>query len=682
MSAAEPVAFKYRAFLSYSHRDTASAKWLHARLEGHRIDKDLIGRATPAGPVPKTLRPVFRDREDFSAGHSLTEQTLAALEASRFLVVLCSPEAARSEYVNEEIRRFKALGRADRVIPVIIAGEPGDPEHECFPPALRFKLAPDGSLTDVREEPIAADARPQGDGREAAARKVVAGLLGVGLDEIVRRAERARKRRNRFWAALAGLFLLLAVAATGGLVWARYELARNEALLDRTLQRATGLVDRAVAMSEQFGVPRGVSLGVLQDAESLFRDMADLGRETPQLRYRKAVMLIAFARNYAVLGQSEMQRTRAAEAHRLMQGLAAEDPGNRDWQRDLALTHDGLGDVLVTQGAFAEALENYRATLIILRRLVEDEPSNGHRQRDLTVVYEKIGGVLLAHGAVEQALALFRESLRIREQLAAVNPDNALWQRDLSVSHEKIGDILLAQAKPDDALASYRASLAAAESLTARDPANAQFQRDLSVVQEKLADVLADQGAKDEALKYYQSSLAIRMRLAAADPANAGWQRDLAIAYSKIGDVSALRGERDEALRNYQANFAIIEKLARGDPKNAGLQRDLMVSHNRIGDMRWAKGERAEALSSYRAALVIGERLVAADPANVQFVWDLMTTHARLASRGDEPARRFTLIVAALKALQAENKLNPDQVKWLSEVELRLAKLQDPQAPK
>ncbi len=80
-------------------------------LESYRIDKDLVGRETPRGPVPKTLRPIFRDREDFSAGHSLTSQTLAVLEASQFLIVLCSPNSARSHYVNEEIRRFKALGR-------------------------------------------------------------------------------------------------------------------------------------------------------------------------------------------------------------------------------------------------------------------------------------------------------------------------------------------------------------------------------------------------------------------------------------------------------------------------------------------------------------------------------------------------------------------------------------------
>src|SRR5215467_649728 len=59
------------AFLSYAHADTAWAKWLHAALEGFRIDKDLVGGDTPLGPAPKTLRPIFRDREDFSGGHAL-----------------------------------------------------------------------------------------------------------------------------------------------------------------------------------------------------------------------------------------------------------------------------------------------------------------------------------------------------------------------------------------------------------------------------------------------------------------------------------------------------------------------------------------------------------------------------------------------------------------------------------
>lgn len=128
---------RYRAFLSYSHADTREAKRLHRALEHFQIDKDLVGVETPVGPVPKTLRPVFRDREDFAAGGSLGEQTEAALASSPFLIVICSPAAA-SHYVNEEVRKFKALGRGDRIIPVIVDGAPGDPERECFPPALRF----------------------------------------------------------------------------------------------------------------------------------------------------------------------------------------------------------------------------------------------------------------------------------------------------------------------------------------------------------------------------------------------------------------------------------------------------------------------------------------------------------------------------------------------------------------
>jgi hypothetical protein len=244
---AETVPFKYRAFLSYSHRDKAWARWLHRALEGYRIEKDLVGRQTTAGPVPKTLRPIFRDREDFSAGHSLTEQTISALEASQFLIVICSTSASKSQYVNEEIRSFKMLGRPSGVIPIIVDG--AAPEHESYPPALRLK--PGYGEPGNFEEPIAADARPQGDGKEIAAQKVIAALLGLRLDEIVRRAERARKRRNRFWAAIAGIFLLLTVAASGSAAYAWQQLKINEAFLSalRGPRRARNGSDQLYSMT-------------------------------------------------------------------------------------------------------------------------------------------------------------------------------------------------------------------------------------------------------------------------------------------------------------------------------------------------------------------------------------------------------------------------------------------------
>ena len=130
---AETVAYRYRAFISYSHADTAWAKWLHRGLEAFRIDRDLVGRETATGSIPKSLRPIFRDRDDFTAGHTLSDQTLAALDASHALIVICSPASAKSHYVTEEIRLFKSRHPERPVIPLIVDGKPGRGRRQFLP---------------------------------------------------------------------------------------------------------------------------------------------------------------------------------------------------------------------------------------------------------------------------------------------------------------------------------------------------------------------------------------------------------------------------------------------------------------------------------------------------------------------------------------------------------------------
>ena len=138
---ADVATLKYRAFLSYGHADASWAKWLHGRLESFRFDKDLIGRETSLGAVPKTLRPIFRDREEFSGGHSLTAATIAALDTSAVLVVLCSTVAAPRPAVNEEVRLFRSRHPDRPVIPVIVEAHglithPLPLAMSCLPMAL------------------------------------------------------------------------------------------------------------------------------------------------------------------------------------------------------------------------------------------------------------------------------------------------------------------------------------------------------------------------------------------------------------------------------------------------------------------------------------------------------------------------------------------------------------------
>jgi hypothetical protein len=152
--------FKYRAFISYSHADEAWATWLHRALETYRVPKRLVGRETPFGPVPERFAPVFRDRDELATATSLGETLTRALEQSAFQIVVCSPKAAASRGVNEEGLTFKRLGREHRIFPLIVAGEPGSPQQECFPQALKFRMGLDGQLTSEPSEPIAADVRP------------------------------------------------------------------------------------------------------------------------------------------------------------------------------------------------------------------------------------------------------------------------------------------------------------------------------------------------------------------------------------------------------------------------------------------------------------------------------------------------------------------------------------------
>ncbi len=363
------VPIRYRAFLSYSHRDAVWGRWLHRALERYRIERDLVGRNTPAGAVPKTLRPIFRDRDDFAAGHSLAEQTLAALEASQFLIVLCSPNAAKSKYVNEEVRRFKALGRSERVVAVIVDGEPGDPARECFPPALRFKIGADGNLTDQAEEPIAADVRPERDGRENAKQKVIAGLLGVGLDEIARRAERARKRRNRFWAALAGLFLALAVTATGSAVYAYQKLVESEERLDQAIEIASGFVTEASSLSAHFGVPTELTLALLARAESALSALLAKRPASAGLRYRKALMLLGFAAQYQNLGHLEEAIGRSDRARDLLAALVDEHGDNLEFLYHLSEAEDQLALLWRFNGDPEQAAQHYKASLAAIEHL-------------------------------------------------------------------------------------------------------------------------------------------------------------------------------------------------------------------------------------------------------------------------------------------------------------------------
>ncbi|MDR3234033.1 MAG: toll/interleukin-1 receptor domain-containing protein [Planctomycetaceae bacterium] len=197
---------KYFAFISYSHKDIEWAKWLSGKLEKYTVPRNVLPETLKNELLvsKKRLFPVFRDQDELPTSADLSNAIVEALRTSNCLLVICSPNATQSQWVNEEIRQYKAMGRTSRILAVLVSGEPNtDGEKECFPPALRYEVTADGKITDQRVEPLAADLRAATAPKDKKAHdtldkeflRIAAGVWGVGFDTLFQREYRRRMRQ-------------------------------------------------------------------------------------------------------------------------------------------------------------------------------------------------------------------------------------------------------------------------------------------------------------------------------------------------------------------------------------------------------------------------------------------------------------------------------------------------------
>lgn len=204
--------YRYAAFISYSSKDTKFALRLHRALEGYGIPSALGKFDILGGGKRNRIYPVFRDREELSAGH-LGDQIEANLKASAALIVVCSPNGAASPWVQKEIEFFAAHGRHAKIFAIIPDTAPLTDDHgadctqSCFPPAFRGD-----ALAGDKLEPLAADARKGKDGFRNAWLKIVAGIIGVSPGQLIDR-DRRRRTQQALGTAAGWLTVLVGVGA-------------------------------------------------------------------------------------------------------------------------------------------------------------------------------------------------------------------------------------------------------------------------------------------------------------------------------------------------------------------------------------------------------------------------------------------------------------------------------------
>jgi tetratricopeptide (TPR) repeat protein len=571
--------FKYRAFISYSHADEDWARWLHRSLESYRVPKRLVGNATPFGPVPARLTPVFRDREELATATSLGETLTRALEQSACQLVICSRAAAQSRWVNEEILAFKRLGREQRIFCLIVDGEPGasavaaTADQECFPSALIYKIGEDGSLTATRSEPIAADGRPGKDGKQDLRLKLIAGMLGVGLDELKQREAHRRHRRMvaLVTASIAGM------AITSGLAAAAW-FARNEANRERVRAEAEAETARQTTrfMVDLFKVsdPSEALGSKITAREILDKGAARIDRELTDQPYIQATLMDTMGTVYTSLGLYGSAIPLIRKALDKRRSLS----GERDALVGQSLNH--LGEALTLNSDYVEAEKRLREALVIRRALYGDV------NPDVASTLTALADVMSYTGQYEKGEPLIREALRIRKKLfGEVHPDVAASIGDLGQNFGERGDFKQAEVYLRQALAMQR-------------QLHPTVHPDLAEAMNNLAWAYLGLGQPAQAEPIYRMALEMQRKLLGdAHP-------DLAVAISNLAQVLVMRGDFKGAENAYREALAMNRKLlGASHPEIARNVGDLATVLYAEGNHQAAIAMQRESLSMYRHEL-------------------------------------------------------------------------------
>jgi tetratricopeptide (TPR) repeat protein len=617
---------KYRAFLSYSHRDAKWAAWLHKELESYRPPKVLIGASTARGPVPKRLTPVFRDREELASATDLGTVISEALLQSACQIVICSPPAASSRWVNEEIMAFKRFGREDRIFCLIIAGEPnatdmpGRAAEECFPPALRYRLDADGQLSDVRTEPIAADARPGKDGRQAAKLKLIAGVLGLGYDALRRRDQQRRNRRlfALTCSALAGMVVTSGLAGYALIqrAAARKQTARAEAEAETAKQTTHFLVDlfRISDPSEA----RGNSVTA---REMLDKGAARVDSELANQPSIQATLMDTLGTVYMGLGLYSQARPLLDRAVATRRNLIGDEP------RLLSDSLSHLGDVLTRQAQFDAAEKVYREAISVDASRPKDRAS----QVQLANALYGFGVLLARQGRYADAQQNLREALKRQQALyGAVDPDVARTLKDLAQALEDGGDL-------NAALPLMQSAVAMQRQLRGNEP-----HPDLAEAINDLALLHQLRGDYDDSEKFYLESMAMKRRLYGdKHPEIANALENLASAMQDKGDLARAEPLYRQALAMWRA------LLGDTHPEVA------MALHN-LASLQYSRGDTAQALASQRESLAIYREIFPQDNPTVAQELNLIGFWLTMAGEYSEADRDIQEALAMRRRLLGE----------------------------
>lgn len=598
------TAFEYAAFISYNSADRDVARKLQRALESYSIPRTLRGKETRAGVVGERIGKVCRDRTDFKTGESLNTALVEALDKSSSLVVLCSPDSARSKWVNAEIEHFQKTGRAARIFPLIVRTDETRVVVNSFPPALRRS---DG------DEAIAADLQDAGDGWHDGVLKILASILDVDFDALRQRALQAARRRARVaYGVASGMAALAVVAVSASVVAVRQ---RNQSLknFEDAIEIAAGAAKRTNALANETQVPRETIYEFLTGTEADLENISAMEslRRHPRAQIVGVGFQLSLAELFGEVGRREDQLISAFAADDALSGLKAtvENPVKR-WfdgllygETNLEFASDGL------EGDVAEAM----------------------------------GRAWLNSGALTGAQAQFERCRKARAEFVAT------WELDTEEEAFAADGVLACTANEANVLAMLNRPGAAIVNLEAAIQKASQSNASRGFARLVLAQLYADNGRLAEGVKVLDAEIArygetVDKRQARIELAKLFETRAKALALGgRIAEAGADLERADELLKAFLAEDG-------NDRRGLLLRGDLLTT---TGEIAAFSGERARAALIFRAAEDLLTQLVDFDGTFRE--WRLARARVYLA-RADNALRIYEGDAGRKAALGAAEK--------------------------
>lgn len=557
--------FKYKAFISYSHEDEVTARWLHNALETYRPPRGIVSPSagsTHSSSYP--LRPVFRDQEELAAAANLSNSLVEALRQSEFLIVICSPRAARSRWTSQEVIEFKRIHGSDNIIAVIAQGNP----ETAFPAPLFQDVQPGGEIGVAELEPLAADLQGGRVNRRLALHKVVAAMLGVELDQLV---QREAQRRYRF------LALVASASMVGMLVmgWLTYT-AVNE-------RRAADAARSVAELSRQQAEQRR------EEAEGLIEFMLGDLREKLEPVGRLDALDVVGAKALDYYARQDQQT------------LEPESLGRR--ARALHL----LGEISGLKGDVEAALDRFSLAAQSTELLMAAEPDNPQRVFDHAQSVFWMGLVAYQQGRYAAATVSFERYLEYAQQLVQLDPGQPKWTLEVFYGHQALGGLAVEVQDWSQAEQHLLRAVAALEILRQGDDAH---DHDWANVQSWLSSAYFHQKNFRQAGIHNQEEIRTWLEVVEKDPADHAARRQLVIARRGEAQLALIGGNTSVAAAILAPLSAELQALKAFEPdhtltleQEVLLLQDLVEVHSLGGELALAAAHAAACMDNGEALL-------------------------------------------------------------------------------